>query len=133
MLCLRLKLLQITNLHICIKLGNGHSIKTIHTDLVITLKIPFRNSCITRNNHTLYIPLQNNTFSVPILKPSYYLSDAFICWTIILTVNNIIAENLLVCIYTIFSGLLILPVHPRLLAHSLISAFSSGSSPFMIL
>ena len=41
MLCLRLKLLQITNLHIRIKLCNGNSIKTIHIALVITFKIPF--------------------------------------------------------------------------------------------
>ena len=39
MLCLRLKLLQITNLHICIKLGNGHSIKTVNITLVVTLKV----------------------------------------------------------------------------------------------
>ena len=46
MLCLRLKLLQITNLHIRIKLGNSNPIKTIHIALVVTLKIPFHNSCI---------------------------------------------------------------------------------------
>ena len=68
MLFPRLKLLQITNLHIRIKLGNGNSVKTIHIALIITLKIPFHNSCITGNNHTLYIPLQNSTFPVPILS-----------------------------------------------------------------
>lgn len=87
MLCLRLKLLQITNLHIRIKLGNSNPIKTIHIALVVTLKIPFHNGCIPRNKHPLYIPLQNSTFSVPILKPSYYLSDAFIHRTIMLSIT----------------------------------------------
>lgn len=95
MLCLRLKLLQITNLHICIKLSNGNSVKTIHITFIITLKIPFHNGCIPRNKRPLYIPLQNSTFSVPIPKPSAYLSNAFIYRTITLAVNNIIAENLL--------------------------------------
>lgn len=94
MLCLRLKLLQITNLHIRIKFGNSNSIKTIHIALIVTLKIPFHNSCIPVNNHTLYIPLQNSTFLVPILKLSDYLSNTFIHRTITLAVNNIIAENL---------------------------------------
>ena len=95
MLYLRLKLLQITNFHIRIKLSDGNSIKAIHIALIITLKIPLYNSCILRNNHTLYIPLQNSTFAVPILKPSDYLSDAIIHRTITLTVNNIVAKNLL--------------------------------------
>ena len=94
MLCLRLKLLQITNLHILIKLCNGNSVKTIHIALVITFKIPFHNSYIPGNHHTFYIPLQNSTFPVSIPKPSDYLSNAFIYWTITLTVNNIIAKNL---------------------------------------
>ena len=95
MLCLRLKLLQITNLHIRIKLGNGHSIKAIHIALIVTLKIPFHNGCIAGNNHTLYIPLQNSTFAIPILKPSDYLSNPFIHRTITFAVNNIIAKSLL--------------------------------------
>lgn len=95
MLRLRLKLLQIANLHIIIKLSNGDSIKTIHISLVVTLKIPFHNGCIPENNHTLYIPLQNSTFPVPILKPSDYQSNAFIYWTITLAVNNIFAKNTL--------------------------------------
>lgn len=94
MLCLRLKLLQITNLHILIKLGNSNPIKTIHIALVVTLKIPFHNGCIPGNNQTLYIPLQNSPFPVPIFKPSDYLSNAFIHRTITLAVNNIIAKNL---------------------------------------
>lgn len=94
MLCLRLKLLQITNLPILIKLGNTNPIKTIHIALVVTLKIPFHNSCITGNNHTFYIPLQNSTFLISILKPSDYLSNSFIHRTITLAVNNIVAENL---------------------------------------
>lgn len=93
MLCLRLKLLQITNLHIRIKLCNGHSIKAIHIFLIVTLKKPFHNGCIPGNNQTLYIPLQNSPFPVPIFKPSDYLSNAFIYRTITLTVNNIVAKN----------------------------------------
>ena len=95
MLYLRLKLLQIANLYIRIKLCNGNTIKTIHIALVVALKIPFHNGCIPGNNHTLYIPLSNSTFPVPIFKPSDYLSIAFIHRTITLAVNNIIAENLL--------------------------------------
>ena len=94
MFCLRLKLFQFTNLHFCIILSNGNSIKAIHIFLVITLKKPFHNSCITRNNHTLYIPLSNSTFPVPIFKPSDYLSNTFIHRAIAFAVNNIIAENL---------------------------------------
>lgn len=94
MLYLRLKLLQIANLYIRIKLCNGNTIKTIHIALVVALKIPFHNSCITRNNHTFYIPLQNSTFLIPILKPSDYLSNSFIHRAITLAVNNIVAENL---------------------------------------
>ena len=95
MLCLRLKLFQITNLHICIKPNNGNSVKTIHIALIITLKIPFHNGCISGNNHTLYIPLQNSTFLVLISKPSDCLSDTFIHRTITLTVNYIFAKDLL--------------------------------------
>ena len=90
---------------------------------MVTLKIPFHNSCIPWRNHTLYIPLQNSTFPVPIIKPSDYLSNAFIYWTITLTVNNIIAKNLFYIInifiqpslkifsYNIFHSVLP-PLHP---------------------
>ena len=94
MLCLRLKLLQITNLPIRIKLRNGNPVKTIHIAIIVALKIPLYNNCISWNNHTLYIPLQNRTFPIPVFKPSDYLSNAFIYRTITLTVNNIVTENL---------------------------------------
>ena len=101
MLRLRLKFFQFTNLHIRTKFGNSHSIKAIHISLVVTFKTLFRNGCIPGNNHTHNIPLQNSTFLVPILKPSDYLSNAFIYRTIALAVNNIVAKNLL-CSINIF-------------------------------
>ena len=127
MLCLRLKLLQITNLHIFIKLGNGHSIKTVNIALVVTLKIPFHNGCIPGNNHTLYIPLQNSTFPVPILKLSDYLSNTFIYLTITLTVKNIIAKNLFYSINIFIQpALKILSYN---LFHSALTPSSSQSFP----
>ncbi len=94
MLCLRLKLIQITNIPIRIKLRNGNPIKTIHIAIIVSLKIPFHNSCIPGNNHTLYIPLQNSTFPIPIFKPSDCLFNAFIHRPITPTINNIVTENL---------------------------------------
>lgn len=132
MLYLRLKLLQIANLYIRIKLCNGNTIKTIHIALVVALKIPFHNGCIPGNNHTLYIPLQNSTFPVPILKPSDYLFNAFIHRVITLIVNNIIAKNLFYSINTfiqptlkIFSNNLFhsAPIHSFLSSTEIHSAY----------
>ncbi len=125
--CLRLKLLQITNLHIGIKLSNGNSVKTIHIALVVTLKIPFHNGCIPRNNHTLYIPLQNSTFPVPIFKPSDYLPNTFIYRTITLAVNNIVAKNLLYNINIFIQSAL--KIFSNNLFHSALIPLSSQSFP----